>query len=249
MRHTMKKISTSILILSVVAITGCLEKAAEELPSEISGGGGSGGGSSLFTASDISNGSSKSWVSDCVAYHDATLGTEYYQQHLTLQSNGAFSLQHYAYTAPGTNQLSPCANPDYKTIFITYGAYSVGSELTTGVQAIAFAVASSDLMVTDALTVNHSVTQDIFNSDCGGTSPFCSLVNQSCVNNGKASGTHNDSQSMQCQHFTFVTNNTTVYNIGSYSNGVLTLGAGPVGLPGITNVNSLSGISTTVNFH
>ena len=242
MRHV-RQFTSVLLVLSVVAVSGCLEKK-EELAEIID----SSNSGSTFTASDISGGSSKTWTSACTAYNDPVLGTAYYKQILTLQSDGVFSLQHYAYTTPGTNNLSPCANPDYNTIFFVAGAYSVGSAVANGIQAIAFVVATSSLMVTDSLTTNHTNTQNIFNTDCGGTSPYCTLNNGTCSNNGINPGAGQNSANMLCQNFTFANANTTLYNIGSYSNGVLTLGAGLTGLPGVTNANSLSNATPAITF-
>ncbi|AZZ36084.1 hypothetical protein CIK05_04515 [Bdellovibrio sp. qaytius] len=243
MKHV-RKLKTALLVLSVLSVSACLEKKEDAIAAITSGS----TAATLFTASDISGGSSKQWISACTAYTDPILGTAYYKQYLTLQSNGAYSLQHYAYTAPSGQSQATCANYDYKTVFMATGAYSVGSALTTGVQALAFAVSTSTLMVTDSNTTSHTATQNIFNSDCGGTSPYCTLSGQSCVNNGINAGVGQNSANMSCSNYTFVSNGTTVYNIGSYSNGVLTLGAGAIGLPGVTNSSSLSGSTPAITF-
>lgn len=210
-----------------------------------------GGGSSTFTSSDIV----KAWTSNCMASTDVRLGTSYYRNYLTLYSNGSFMFKQYLHTGTGG---SNCNNANYVAVFTLYGAYSVGSVVSGSMQAIAFAVnvtqgsgSEPDLMIVDSWDHTPSVTQveDAFNTDCGGTSPYCTLSGGSCTNNGTyTSGQHADSQHMTCQHYTFPnTGSDTLYNVATYSNGVLTLGAGVTGVPGVFSLGSLPS-SVTVTY-
>lgn len=237
----MKSIVLTLAFVSIAALTtNCGKKKASTTTDGASQVPTSGTGSNgTFTSSDLSGGSSKQWISNCISSTDSTLGTVYYKQYLTLTSSNTFSFQQYMYTTP-SGSLSPCANPDYDTVFSLAGAYSVGSSLSSGVQLITFVTTSSYLTATSAQSQTYTAVQNIFNNDCGGTSPYCTLSGGSCTNNGKANGAGQDSSHMNCQHYTFSNpagSSKTLYNSGSYANSTLTLGVSTTGLPGILSTS------------
>lgn|GEM_PF-4488031 len=245
----MKPISWLLLIPVVLLMTSCLSSGSSDDSSTTPAGGGT-GGSTTFTSADIA----KAWVSDCIASTDSVIGTSYYKNYLTLYANGTFEFQQYLHTGAGG---SNCNNANYVTVFTIYGAYSVGSVVSGSAQALAFSVVVSggtapDLMIVDDYNHTPSVTtiENAFNTDCGGTSPYCTIVSGTCTNNGTyGSGQHAASQHMSCMHYTFPnTGNSTLYNVATYDGTTLTMGAGLTGVPGVFNSNSIP-TSVTVAYH
>ncbi|HWU43367.1 MAG TPA: hypothetical protein VN132_08015 [Bdellovibrio sp.] len=236
-----RTISSSFLVLIIAAasVFGCAKKSSTTAASD-----------GTFTASDIV----KSWTSTCTASTDSVLGTSYFQNKLNLYSDGTFSFTEYMYVSPNPATLAPCSSLNFIVIMSVGGVYSVGSLVSgsTTLQDLTFTVtvnsSSPDLMIIGGTyTPSVTTTQNIFNNDCGGTSPYCTLAG-TCTNNGSyASGAHASSKNMTCQNYTFPNVGTNViYNIGSYdsTNKVLTLGANTTGVPGVFSQGSLPTTAT-----
>lgn len=233
----MKRVITLALLPLFALTLACGKKATTAATTS----GSSGGGSTPFTAAQIA----QAWVSDCTASTDPILGSSYYKNYLTLNSDGTFMFQTYLHNGGGG---SNCNNANYIAVTTIYGAYSVGSVISGSTQVISFAVVVSggtapDMMIIDSFNHTPTVTQieNAFNGDCGGTSPYCTLSMGSCTNNGTySSGQHAATKNMSCMHYTFPnTGNSTIYNVATYSGGVLTLGSGVFGVPGVFSVGSL----------
>jgi hypothetical protein len=206
--------------------TGC-KATGSSSGSDASSGGSS---SSMFTAAQIQ----KTWNSTCVAQVDARLGTTYYKSTLTLNSNLTFSYTVYLYTNP-TGSEGLCSNADYTTIFFSYGSYAVGNYASgsTSLQQLNFNSNSAQVMIS-ASGAQLTNTQNAFNNDCGGTSPYCTLSGGTCTNNGVVSGHGETSTSMLCMNYKFPSSTgTVVSNVARYSGGTLTLGAMSTGVPGV----------------
>lgn len=196
----------------------------------------------LFSAADIA----KAWTSNCVAKTDATLGTAYSKYELTLNSNGTYTSSEYVYTTPSGG--STCSPADYIAILSTGGTFSVGGTVTGGQQINFVSNASPTLMVRGTSSAPYTTTQNKFNTDCGGTSPYCTLSGGTCTNNGTADGAGQNSSSMLCQHYTFPHNGTTMTNVVSYDGINFYMGAPTTGVPGVFNASSLPS-SATIFLH
>ena len=230
MKALSKFVSLSLLGLSIITFIGCA-KVKEELATPSAG--------ISFSAADIV----KNWSSSCISKTDAVLGTTQTKIGLNLNANGTFSFDQYTYAAPSGG--TSCAGADYKTYMSLSGTYTVGATITGG-QALNFVTTSnSSLMV---LGTAFTATQNIFNTDCGGTSPYCTLGGGVCTNNGTGSGVAKNSSSMLCQNYTFPANGTTLYNVGSWSGSVLSIGANTTGIPGVFSLGSIPSSATIVLF-
>jgi hypothetical protein len=117
--------------------------------------------------------------------------------------------------------------------FASSGSFTVGSAVSgsTSLQSITFDANSSQIQI---LALSPTTLENAFNSDCGQTSPYCTPAGSSCTNSGIAAGQSETSDHMFCQHYTFPSVlGSTIQNVASFSSGVLTLGAGTTGVPGV----------------
>jgi hypothetical protein len=220
------KLSLGITLAGLsIALMGCDKKKLEE---ELSAG-------IPFTSADIA----KAWASNCTAKVDSTMGTQYYKVNLTLYSNGSFGYVEYAYTAPSGGTL--CSNVDYINVYSVSGTWTLGGAVTGGQSLNFTTTTNSNLTVTGT---GYTATQNKWNTDCGGTSPYCTLGGGTCTNNGKASGVGQNSSTMTCQNHTFPIIGTTLYNIASWDGSNFYIGAPTTGVPGVFNTGSTPSSAT-----
>jgi len=156
----------------------------------------------------------KTLNSACVAgSHPVVTGANRVQRSLTLNSNNTFGAQELWYTG------GACQGANYAVIHFLVGAYAVSGSVIT------FHLADSTGSSIMAMT---TTAQDNFNTACGATSPYIGGSNTN--NNGVAKTTY----TMLCQNISLPNSTESmVYNIFSASNGVLSIGTGTVGIPGV----------------
>jgi hypothetical protein len=214
MKTNIKKLLIAPLTLLLVIAIGCAEEKKDEDAA------GAEDGSGGFSSSDIS----KQWTGACEAgTHPVLTTANHFKRTLNLDSSGTFSYDEYWYN--GT-----CQTGNTTLVHLISGSWALSG---TG---IVFHVGGSSY---SSLMPYINQTQTDFNNDCGGTSPWAGGVNSG--NNGGHGATYN----MLCQHIS-LPNSTqdNIFNIVNYENGVLSLGAPAVGIPGQFNTGSVAATAT-----
>ncbi|WP_413576610.1 hypothetical protein ACLVWU_01075 [Bdellovibrio sp. HCB290] len=174
-------------------------------------------------------GLAKTWESGCITATDGIVtNANRTKIELTMHSNGAFTHNQYWFT--GGSCIS------YAIMYTSTGSYTIGSA-TGYLYPLAFTVTSSSMMAW-----NTSV-QSAVNTGCGGTSPYNSTP--STGDNGQSKSTY----MMSCYSMTLPNSgNKFVDNVGTLSNGVLSLGQNQNGVPGVFQGGSVP-TSTSVDFY
>jgi hypothetical protein len=175
-----------------------------------------------FTVSGLA----KTWTGACTAGTDAITGADHYKVTLALDASTGFTWMQAWYTG------GDCAGAHYTIIYNAYGTYAIGA-LSGGLYAMTFTVTSSDMM---SMT---TAAQDSVTADCGGTTPYQS------PGIGGDNGAHKSTYMMACMSMNLPNSgNKTIDEVGSLSGGVLSLGAGDNGVPGVFHGNAIPGSSS-----
>ncbi len=177
-----------------------------------------------FTATDIE----KTWTSGCMAGTDLISSATHHKLELRLMTGGTYRSYDTWYTS------ATCSPVGYSADYVTNGTYTVGAVISGTTQAIDFEATTSTVM---PFTTQF---QTDMNTDCGGTSPF----NGSGAIVGNNGGTFS-TYTILCMSATFPNSvGRFIYNIGTYSGGVLTLGAPAFGVPGVFAPGALPATAT-----
>ncbi|MBC7465233.1 MAG: hypothetical protein H7256_04520 [Bdellovibrio sp.] len=201
--------STSLVALLILGLS--CSKKAEEVGTTTDTGGGT--GAVLFTATDII----KSWTSGCLTGTDPITGGNRYTVSILFFGSNSYNASVQWYTGS-------CTGGTAKILYGSTGTFTVGAAITGG-QSLVFNATASSLM-----TLNSTTNQTAVNTACGGTSPWNGGVNAGDL------GASKSTYMMTCSTLVMPNSgNSTISNVATYANSVLTIGAIYTNIPGVFN--------------
>ncbi len=208
----------------IAALSGCKFPGAKDPASAApsSTGGGSGG---TFTGSDING----TWTSSCYSLSGTgtVTGETYYKNVLSLTGGNTWGMNQYTYSS------SACTGGVYMNSYTTGGTFTVGGVVSGSIQSIQFTATGG----ASVQPLNASATSWWNTNTTGGG--FTIGVNHSVWNTALNGIT---------TFYPMSNANDTIYNVATFTTGVLTLGAGSESVPGVYSSGSTP-TSVTISYH